>query len=121
VSFVVRELRGVYSASGGMFNGKRYVRSLVAAIADRIEEHLIWLGAMDGEKEKLSVAEVKSGTFVVGDKVTVSGGPFGKRGGTIIAVGQGPIGEICASCGAPSWVAKEGCHTCLSCGASDCG
>jgi len=44
VSFVVEELKAVFDRAGGQWVGGRYVPSLLAAIGEVIEQHLIAIG-----------------------------------------------------------------------------
>ena len=46
VSFVVEELKAVFDPRGGAWMGGRYVPSLLAAIGDVIERHMIDIGFM---------------------------------------------------------------------------
>ncbi len=46
VSFVVEELKAVFDPRGGAWMGGRYVPSLLAAIGDVIERHMVAIGAM---------------------------------------------------------------------------
>ncbi len=94
VSFVVDELKQVYSYQGGVFADGRHVPSIVAAIGTKIEEHLRWLGLMSGEDAVVS-----------DEKITPAL----------------PRAETCDRCGAPAVVHEEGCKTCKNCGKSDCG
>ncbi|MBT5414300.1 MAG: adenosylcobalamin-dependent ribonucleoside-diphosphate reductase, partial [Rhodospirillaceae bacterium] len=50
VSFVVEELKAVFDPRGGQWMGGRYVPSLLAAIGDVIEEHMIAIGFMPDPK-----------------------------------------------------------------------
>ena len=47
VSFVVDELKAVFDPRGGAWIGGRYVPSILAAIGEVIEEHLIRIGFID--------------------------------------------------------------------------
>ena len=105
VSFVVEELKAVFDPRGGHWMGGRYVPSLLAALGDVIEQHMIAIGfiadpkADDPESEKKVVALEAAG----GD----SGGASGLRG--------------CPKCGERALLRQEGCDTCISCGHSKCG
>ena len=99
VSFVVDELKAVFDPRGGQWMGGHYVPSLLAAIGDIIERHLVATGFMP-PREKLPLAE---GAHAVA-----------------IAVGDAP-GRTCPRCGTPSLIRQEGCDTCLGCGYSKCG
>jgi len=97
VSFVVDELKAVFDPRGGQWMAGHYVPSLLAAIGDVIERHLIAIGFMS-PRESLPLPEKLR---------AVAGAPA--------------VGRTCPRCSSPSLVALEGCDTCLSCGFSRCG
>jgi ribonucleoside-diphosphate reductase alpha chain len=99
VSFVVDELKAVFDPRGGQWMSGHYVPSLLAAIGDIIERHLVATGFMP-PREKLPL-------------------PEGARA-VAIAVGDAP-GRTCPRCSSPSLIRQEGCDTCLACGYSKCG
>ncbi len=54
VAFVVEELKAVFDPRGGQWMGGRYVPSLLAAIGDVIERHMVSIGFLPdpaGERE----------------------------------------------------------------------
>jgi len=98
VSFVVDELKAVFDPRGGQWMGGRYVPSLLAAIGEVIERHLIATGFMT-PKEMVVPEELRA-----------------------VAVGaEGAPARTCPRCSSPSFVKLEACDTCLSCGYSRCG
>ncbi|NQV20538.1 MAG: ribonucleoside-diphosphate reductase, adenosylcobalamin-dependent, partial [Rhodospirillales bacterium] len=104
ISFVVEELKAVFDPRGGYWMEGRYVPSLLAAIGEVIERHLIEIGFIPGpDKEEKQLPDALP-----------------------MAVGEGgherrdPRMRSCPRCGAPSLVRQEGCDTCLSCGHSKC-
>jgi ribonucleoside-diphosphate reductase alpha chain len=98
VSFVVDELKAVFDPRGGQWMGGRYIPSLLAAIGEVIERHLIATGFMT-PKEKVVPEELRA-----------------------VAVGaEGAPARTCPRCSSPSFVKLEACDTCLSCGYSRCG
>lgn len=108
-TFVVDELRSVFSAAGGTWvkvpwaDKPKLAPSLVAAIGLKIEEHLRWLGMIASDEP--SMVKQESGVGVV-EKVIM------------------PAAELldaCVHCGARAVVYSEGCATCYACGRSDCG
>ncbi len=106
ISFVVEELKAVFDPRGGQWMSGRYVPSLLAAIGDVIEEHLIGIGYLaspegfgETEGEDIPLA-VNAGEAPEGGKL-----PF----------------RQCPRCGQPGLVKLEGCDTCTSCGYSKCG
>lgn len=98
VSFVVEELKAVFDPRGGQWMEGRYVPSLLAAIGDVIERHLVEIGFM-----------VKPDEAAVARRRLAMGDPAGERG------------RPCPRCGAASLLRIEGCDTCYECGFSRCG
>lgn len=90
VSFIVEELKAVFDPRGGQWMEGHYVPSLLAAIGEIIEKHMIEIGFLE-PRQKADIAP--SGVT--------------KR-------------ASCPRCGEPSLVFQEGCATCLSCGFSKC-
>ncbi len=104
VSFVVEELKAVFDPRGGQWMGGRYVPSLLAAIGEVIEKHMINIGFMAAPGEDDPAADKK----VV--NLTGAGNPGLGRG-----LGQ------CPKCGQATLVRQEGCDNCTNCGYSKCG
>ena len=101
VSFVVEELKAVFDPRGGYWVDGRYIPSLLAAIGEVIERHMIAIGFIanpnaDPEAEVLAIAVPASG----GQETTPLRG--------------------CPKCGTPGLIRQEGCETCVSCGYSKC-
>ncbi|HEY4077455.1 MAG TPA: adenosylcobalamin-dependent ribonucleoside-diphosphate reductase [Rhizomicrobium sp.] len=94
VSFVVDELKAIFDPRGGQWMNGRYVPSLLAAIGELIERHMIEIGFM-GQR---------SPTFMPEAQVPV----------------EGVRARFCPRCGDASFVKLEGCDSCLSCGYSKC-
>lgn len=102
VAFVVEELKAVFDPRGGQWMRGRYVPSLLAAIGDVIERHMIDIGFLPDSKtardEPDRVAEPKQ----------------------VVNLGESRL-RHCPKCNQPSLVRSEGCDSCLSCGYSKCG
>jgi ribonucleoside-diphosphate reductase alpha chain len=99
VSFVVHELKAVFDPRGGQWMNGQYVPSLLAAIGEVIERHLVATGFMPPRE-----------TF---------GEP---RTAQAVAIAAGEIhGRTCPRCGSPALIRQEGCDTCIACGFSRCG
>jgi ribonucleoside-diphosphate reductase alpha chain len=98
VSFVVEELKAIFDPRGGQWMGGRYVPSLLAAIGEVIERHMIETGFMTGRIRPLSGAAVTAHLLPA----------------------EGIRARFCPRCGDASFVALEGCDSCLSCGYSKC-
>jgi ribonucleoside-diphosphate reductase alpha chain len=106
VSFVVEELKAVFDPRGGQWMGGRYVPSLLAAIGDVIERHMVSIGFMtDPAAERDQIL----------GKRTINS-PDRDFGGTA-ASGL----RHCPKCNQPSLLRQEGCDSCSSCGYSKCG
>jgi len=102
VSFVVEELKAVFDPRGGAWLGGRYVPSLLAAIGDVIERHMIDIGFLPSDEAR-GQAEAKRA--VAGEPEPLS---------SHRAVRQ------CPKCGGASLIHQEGCDLCLACGYSRC-
>ncbi len=111
VSFVVEELKAVFDPRGGQWMNGRYVPSLLAAIGDVIEHHLIDIGFIKGREDVAARARE-----MAKEKMAAAGG--GKSGG---AIGGGGAMLQCPKCGEAGMIRQEGCDLCLSCGHSKCG
>ncbi|WP_086464035.1 adenosylcobalamin-dependent ribonucleoside-diphosphate reductase [Oceanibaculum nanhaiense] len=99
VSFLVEELKAVFDPRGGQWMGGRYVPSLLAAIGDVIERHLIDIGFIPQPEEKRQ-------------------GHLAER--KVVGIADQRLRQ-CPKCAQPSLIRQEGCDTCTSCGYSKCG
>ena len=110
ISFVVEELKAVFDPRGGSWVGGRYVPSLLAAIGEVIERHLIAIGFLPDPAQERAELE-----HMVARKVAnlADGLGNGDAGGRKLA--------HCPKCNSPSLIRQEGCDMCTSCGYSKCG
>jgi ribonucleoside-diphosphate reductase alpha chain len=99
VSFVVDEMKAVFDPRGGQWMSGRYVPSLLAAIGDVIETHLVAIGFMAPRDATLPREERRA----------------------VAMAAEGAPARYCPRCGSPSFVRLEGCDSCVSCGYSKCG
>jgi len=99
ISFVVEELKAVFDPRGGAWMERRYVPSLLAAIGEVIEKHMIEIGFIASEGSSSKKVE---------------------RGENILDF-QREKGESCPSCGSFGILRQEGCDVCTTCGHSRCG
>jgi ribonucleoside-diphosphate reductase alpha chain len=97
VSFVVDELKAIFDPRGGQWMSGRYVPSLLAAIGEVIERHMVEIGFL-GLRAAPQLAPPA-------DRLPREGAPA----------------HFCPRCGEASFVKIEGCDSCLSCGYSKCG
>ncbi|HEY6335436.1 MAG TPA: adenosylcobalamin-dependent ribonucleoside-diphosphate reductase [Alphaproteobacteria bacterium] len=97
VSFVVEELKAVFDPRGGQWMDGKYVPSLLAAIGEVIERHMIAIGFMPNPKEARE--EFLERKVVGMPAVTM---------------------RQCPKCGQASLIRQEDCDVCTSCGHSKC-
>jgi ribonucleoside-diphosphate reductase alpha chain len=103
VSFVVEEMKAVFDPRGGAWMGGKYVPSLLAAIGDVIEHHMIDIGFMPArESGPKDIAQRQVANLPTGGAVAAR-------------MAQ------CPKCGEASLIRVEGCDQCTSCGYSRCG
>lgn len=95
VAFVAEELKQVFDPRGGQWSNGRYVGSLVAAIGDIIERHMIGTGFLQ-PPERLPVKSTAQ---------------------PAAATATGPL---CPKCSQPGLVREAGCVSCIHCGWSKC-
>jgi ribonucleoside-diphosphate reductase alpha chain len=98
VSFVVDELKAVFDPRGGQWTHGRYVPSLLAAIGEVIERHLVATGFMAPREA-----------------------PPGAERRAVAIAAEGAPARFCPRCSSPGFVKIEGCDTCVACGYSRCG
>jgi ribonucleoside-diphosphate reductase alpha chain len=99
VAFVVEELKAVFDPRGGAWMGGRYVPSLLAALGNVIEQHMIDIGFLPPRE------------VAIPDTI----------GLRAVAPEQGARMGQCPRCGAASVIFQEGCAYCTNCGYSKCG
>jgi hypothetical protein len=103
ISFMIREMKSVFDPSGGYLKKNKKIPSLVAEIAEVIEEHLISIGCIEDTKKELLMPEeelekkINTGTLSMSNALE------------------------CPSCSNISFIKMDGCMTCLVCGYSHCG
>jgi len=122
VSFVVDELKAVFDPRGGQWMGGRYVPSLLAAIGEVIERHMIDIGFL------ATPGRTHEDPYAAGPLVAVAGATPEPRPDItpLPAATTGGGGRVssflrqCPKCGSPALVRQEGCDTCTSCDYSKC-
>jgi ribonucleoside-diphosphate reductase alpha chain len=106
VSFVVEEMKAVFDPRGGAWMEGRYVPSLLAAIGDVIERHMIEIGFLPpkhaGHERQIEAQVVNIDAEA--------------RHGL-----AGPRLRQCPKCGEAGLIRLEDCDQCTSCGYSKCG
>lgn len=105
VTFVVEELKAVFDPRGGTWMKGRYVPSLLAAIGEVIEQHMIDTGFISGKGDRPITDALRA---VAGDPPPPHDAAAGKSL------------KGCPRCGERGMIRQEGCETCTSCGYSKC-
>ncbi len=103
VSFVVEELKAVFDPRGGQWVEGRYVPSLLAAIGDVIEQHMIDIGFLPSRKERRE------------GRVDTEGGARKQ----VVGLYDARLRQ-CPKCGQASLIREEDCDVCASCAYSKC-
>ena len=111
VSFVVEELKAVFDPRGGAWMGGKYVPSLLAAIGDVIERHMVEIGFLPPRAAAAGSAAAGAGADGA-DAKQVANLPDGPAAARL---------SQCPRCGESSLIRVEGCDQCTSCGYSRCG
>lgn len=101
VSFVVEELKAVFDPRGGAWIGGKYIPSILAAIGNIIERHMIAIGFLISKN-----SEDHTTKSIHLNGIELSNGLENSK--------------LCPSCGEFSLHMREGCMTCSSCGHSKC-
>ena len=125
VAFVADELKGVFDPQGGRWIKGRYVPSLLAAIGEVIEAHMVRIGFLSARETPLFSMEQPTGG---GDGSMSSSSP----GESPAAASEEPPlarravagtsgARHCPRCSSRSFIRSEGCWICQSCGFSRCG
>jgi ribonucleoside-diphosphate reductase alpha chain len=102
VSFVVEELKAVFDPRGGQWMGGRYVPSLLAALGEVIEKHMIDIGFM-------------------APKTSAAGDGHGDQAARKVVGLEGGSLRQCTKCGEAALIRQENCDICTACGYSKCG
>jgi ribonucleoside-diphosphate reductase alpha chain len=105
VSFVVEEMKAVFDPRGGAWMDGRYVPSLLAAIGDVIERHMIEIGFLPPKERHHAqrLAQVVNLTPPAAGRLS------------------GPRLRQCPKCGEAALIRSENCDQCTSCDYSKCG
>ena len=144
VSFVVEELKAVFDPQGGQWMGGRYVPSLLAAIGEIIEGHMLRIGLLqssDGAAEAgpregavasagpppvplaaqdQGRADVR-GAGASASASTSAWPPPEPRPDRLDALRLPAGARRCPRCGTGAMLYQSGCWTCRDCGFSKCG
>jgi ribonucleoside-diphosphate reductase alpha chain len=107
VTFVADELKAVFDPQGGHWVAGRYVPSLLAAIGEVIETHMIRTGFLQGDEARIALQQDQRQA-----DAAAQGSPSGERAMRI---------KLCPRCSSADYVHQEGCWVCHACGFSRCG
>jgi ribonucleoside-diphosphate reductase alpha chain len=108
VSFVVEEMKAVFDPRGGAWMEGKYVPSLLAAIGEVIERHMIEIGFLPAR-----LGHDERAAQVVNLEAE-------RPPGTTLGL-LGPRLRQCPKCGEAALIRLEDCDQCTSCGYSKCG
>jgi ribonucleoside-diphosphate reductase alpha chain len=108
VSFVVEEMKAVFDPRGGAWMEGKYVPSLLAAIGDVIERHMVEIGFLPHERSERSLT------------AKVVNLPASDPSAPLIYQAL-PRRAQCPKCGEAALIRIEGCDQCTSCDYSKCG
>jgi ribonucleoside-diphosphate reductase alpha chain len=109
LSFVVEELKAVFDPQGGQWMGGHYVPSLLAAIGEVIESHMLRTGFL---QHGVFRAEMPEAAHAVEGEAKAAVGT---------APPERPRGRVCPRCSSLRLFREEGCWVCHECGFSRCG
>jgi ribonucleoside-diphosphate reductase alpha chain len=110
VSFVVEELKAVFDPQGGQWMGGRYVPSLLAAIGEVLETHMVRTGFLQaGDKQGVMIE-------AQGREPDAQRRAIANPGASVPARVR-----ACPRCASLAFVREEGCWVCRDCGFTRCG
>jgi ribonucleoside-diphosphate reductase alpha chain len=104
VSFVVEELKAVFDPRGGQWMDGHYVPSLLAAIGEVIEQHMVNIGFLPESREERQRVLHEMPQAVGDPQVKISP----------------RAGRACPKCGEFALTRQENCDVCTSCDYSKC-
>jgi ribonucleoside-diphosphate reductase alpha chain len=128
VTFVAEELKAVFDPEGGRWMGGRYIPSLLAAIGDVIEEHMIRVGFL--APVSVGASDIANRKNSAGARTAINAGQglsstspaaTSSLAPTTIQDSVSAAGRTCPHCGNRSLYRLEGCWTCSDCMYSHCG
>jgi ribonucleoside-diphosphate reductase alpha chain len=120
VSFVVEELKAVFDPRGGQWMGGRYVPSLLAAIGEVIERHMIDIGFLQTGRPGSDPYAAGPLLAAVGETPRPQISAMPETHEPARAASPTGYARQCPKCGSPSLIRQEGCDTCTSCDYSKC-
>jgi ribonucleoside-diphosphate reductase alpha chain len=126
VSFVVEEMKAVFDPRGGAWMEGKYVPSLLAAIGDVIEQHMVEIGFLPPKRRRDAPLEGEAVTLAISShgNPPLPGrdpGITGEGASRGAARGGGGGFRQCPKCGEAALIRIENCDQCTSCDYSKCG
>ena len=115
VSFVVEELKAVFDPRGGSWMDGKYVPSLLAALGEVIERHMIEIGFMPSPR---TMGHQTPGLTLESQRKVVNLPSSNTQGASDPE--RHSLLPRCPKCSQPSLIRQEGCDLCTSCGYSKC-
>ncbi len=109
VTFVADELKAVFDPQGGHWVRGRYVPSLLAAIGEVIESHMIRTGFLQSDEAQQARGQAES-------QQEIAAAADDSRAGVQRSA---PL-KLCPRCSSGDYVRREGCWVCHACGFSRC-
>lgn len=117
---IIGQIKGIGGARSLGF-GKNRVRSLPDAVALALEEHYGVQGDGNGGSHAGYAPEAEAEDEEAAEPVALLNGSGTNAGGGRALSGEvKQVADLCPECGIASFIRKEGCHTCESCGYSEC-
>ncbi len=111
VSFVVEELKAVFDPQGGQWMNGRYVPSLLAAIGEVIEQHLMQIGFLQPASDRTTLHKQRE----------PSSPPTAHSRSATATPALNSGARRCPRCHAGALVMQSGCWVCRDCGYAKCG
>ena len=116
VTFVVEELKAVFDPQGGQWMGGRYVPSLLAAIGEVIEAHMIRIGFLAPSAARGAVEVVQAAAAAAPPSSAASRSQASSGAARPVVTRR-----RCPKCQSDQFLPQDGCSVCLDCGYSTCG
>ncbi|MFN3868455.1 MAG: adenosylcobalamin-dependent ribonucleoside-diphosphate reductase [Hyphomicrobiaceae bacterium] len=137
VAFVAEELKAVFDPQGGQWLDGRYVPSLLAAIGNVVERHLMDIGFIAANEATATPAPTDVGTAAAPQIAAMSDWTSppphpsyidkrralgaGRAGGASAQESVSRPARFCPRCSSSRLEQQEGCIVCRDCGYSKCG
>jgi ribonucleoside-diphosphate reductase alpha chain len=125
VAFVAEELKAVFDPEGGRWMQGRYVPSLLAAIGDVIEQHMLRTGFLTPEGSGQTEGEAEREPVTIAQRAGLGRDDHqvaeATNGEPLLRSTSIAGARICPRCGERALRRVEGCWTCANCTYSRCG